>query len=124
MPDSLKAVSMFASPAFAQAAGAAAPSGVASLLQFVPYIAIFAIFYVLMIRPQQKRAAEHRAMIDAVKKGDEVVTGGGLVGKVVRVMDAEVEIELAPQLKVKAIKATLADVRNRTAPVAANDVKG
>jgi preprotein translocase subunit YajC len=115
---------MFASPAFAQAAGAAAPSGVASLLQFVPYIAIFAIFYVLMIRPQQKRAAEHRAMIDAVKKGDEVVTGGGLVGKVVRVMDAEVEIELAPQLKVKAIKATLADVRNRTAPVAANDVKG
>jgi len=123
-PDSLKAAFMFASPAYAQAAAGAAPAGMVGLLQFVPYIAIFAIFWFLMIRPQQQRAAEHRAMIDAVKKGDEVVTGGGLVGKVVRVMDSEVEIELAPQLKVKAVKATLADVRNRTAPVAANDVKG
>jgi preprotein translocase subunit YajC len=114
---------MFASPAYAQAAGTAASSGTAALLSFVPYIAIFAIFYVLMIRPQQRRAAEHRAMIEAVKKGDEVVTGGGLIGRVTRVMDGEVEVELAPQLKVKALKSTLADVRNRT-PVAANDAKG
>ncbi len=117
---------MFESPAFAQAAGGAAgaPAGAVGLIAFVPYIAIFAIFYFLMIRPQQQRAKAHRALIEAVKKGDEVVTGGGLVGKVVRVMDGEVEIELAPQVKVRALKATLADVRNRTLPPAANDVKG
>jgi preprotein translocase subunit YajC len=113
---------MFASPAFAQAAAGAGPAGgVAGLIAFVPYVAIFAIFYFLMIRPQQQRAKAHRAMIDAVKKGDEVVTGGGLIGKVVRVMDAEVEVELGPQIKVKALKSTLADVRNRTLPAAAND---
>lgn len=115
---------MFATPAFAQAAaGGPANAGVAGLLQFLPYLAIFAIFYFLMIRPQQQRAKAHRAMIDAVKKGDEVVTGGGLVGKVVRVMDAEVEVELAPNVKVKALKSTLADVRNRVL-AAANDAKG
>jgi preprotein translocase subunit YajC len=114
---------MFESPAFAQAATAAAPGGgaVAGLIAFAPYIAIFAIFYFLMIRPQQQRAKAHRAMLDAVQKGDEVVTGGGLIGKVVRVMDAEVEVELAPTVKVKALKSMLADVRNRTAPTAAND---
>ena len=114
---------MFASPAYAQAAGAA-PAGAAGLIAFAPYLAIFAIFYFLMIRPQQQRVKAHRAMIDAVKKGDEVVTGGGLIGKVVRVMDAEVEVELAPALKVRALKSTLSDVRGRgVAVAAANDVK-
>jgi preprotein translocase subunit YajC len=111
---------MFATPALAQAAGGAG-AATAGLIAFVPYLAIFVIFYFLMIRPQQQRAKQHRAMIDAVKKGDEIVTGGGLVGKVTRVMDGEVEIELAPQMKVRALKSTLADVRNRTAPIAAND---
>ncbi len=111
---------MFASPAFAQAATGAG-AGAAGLIAFVPYLAIFAIFYFLMIRPQQQRAKAHRNMIDAVKKGDEVVTGGGLVGKVVRVMDGEVEIELAPQVKVRALKSTLGDVRVRGVAVAAND---
>ena len=69
---------MFASPAFAQTAGAS--GGAAAFIQFVPLIAIFVIFYFLMIRPQQKRVKAHRAMIDAVKKGDEVVTAGGLLG--------------------------------------------
>ncbi len=111
---------MFATPAYAQAAGGAG-GATAGLIAFVPYLAIFAIFYFLMIRPQQQRARQHREMIDAVKKGDEVVTGGGLIGKVSRVTDGEVEIELAPQLKVRALKSTLADIRNRTAPLAAND---
>lgn len=115
---------MFASPAYAQAAAAAPGGATAGLIAFVPYIAIFAIFYFLMIRPQQQRAKAHRAMIDAVKKGDEVVTGGGLVGKVLKVMDGECEIELSPTVKVRALKSTLADVRNRTAPAAANDAKG
>ena len=113
---------MFASPAHAQAAGGAG-GATASLIAFVPYIAIFAIFYFLMIRPQQQRAKAHRAMIDAVKKGDTVVTGGGIIGKVVRVEDAEVEVEVAPTVKLRVLKATLSDVRDRALPVAANDAK-
>jgi preprotein translocase subunit YajC len=110
---------MFASPAYAQAAAGPA-SGTASLIAFVPYIAIFAIFYFLMIRPQQQRAKAHRAMIDAVKKGDTV---GGIIGKVSRVDGDEVEVEAGPAVKFRVLKATLADVRDRTAPVAANDAK-
>jgi preprotein translocase subunit YajC len=115
---------MFASPAFAQAAGTGAGSATAGLIAFVPYIAIFAIFYFLMIRPQQQRAKAHRAMIDAVKKGDEVVTGGGIVGKVVRVMDGEVEIDAGNNVKFRVLKGTLSDVRDRAVPAAANDLKG
>ncbi len=115
---------MFASPAFAQAAGTGAGSATAGLIAFVPYIAIFAIVYFLMIRPQQQRAKAHRAMIDAVKKGDEVVTGGGIVGKVVRVMDGEVEIDAGNNVKFRVLKGTLSDVRDRAVPAAANDLKG
>lgn len=115
---------MFSSPAYAQAAAAGAGGTAAGLLAFVPYVAIFAIFYFLMIRPQQQRAKAHRAMIDAVKKGDSVVTGGGILGKVLRVDGDEVEIEASPTVKLRVLKATLADVRDRNAPVAANDSKG
>ena len=115
---------MFASPAFAQAAGTGAGSATAGLIAFVPYVAIFAIFYFLMIRPQQQRAQAHRAMIDAVKKGDEVVTGGGIVGKVVRVTDGEVEIDAGNNVKFRVLKGTLSDVRDRAVPAAANDLKG
>lgn len=85
----------------------------AAFIQFVPLVLIFVIFYFLMIRPQQRRMKEHRAMIDATKKGDTVVTGGGLVGRVTRATDGdpEIEIELAPNVRVKALKATLQDVR-------------
>ncbi len=108
---------MFISPAYAQTA--AGPSGGQSaLLQFLPLVFIFVIFYFLMIRPQQRRLKEHRAMIDAVKKGDTVVTGGGLIGRVSRVQDAEVEVELAPNVKVRVLKSTLSSVG---APTAAND---
>ena len=118
-----KAHFMFASPAYAQAA-AGAGGTTASLLAFVPYIAIFAIFYFLMIRPQQQRAKAPRAMIDAVKKGDNVVTGGGIIGKVTRVDDnGEIEVEVAPGMKLRVLKGTLSDVRDRAAPVAANDGK-
>ncbi len=113
---------MFETPAFAQAAAGAAPSsGVAGLVAFLPYVAIFAIFYFLMIRPQQQRLKAHRAMVDAVKRGDEVVTGGGIIGKVVRVQDGEVEVEAAPGVKLRVLKSTLADVRTKGSPVAAND---
>jgi len=117
---------MFATPAFAQATGNGALAGgaagaAAGLFAFLPYIAIFAIFYVLMIRPQQQRAKAHRDLIDGVKKGDEVVTGGGIIGKVVRVADSEVDVEVATGVKLRVVKSTLADVRDRTLPAAAND---
>ena len=116
---------MFETPAFAQSAiGPAA--GSAGLIAFVPYVAIFAIFYFLMIRPQQRRAKQHRELVGAAQKGDTVVTAGGLIGKIVRVMDTdgEVEIEIAPNVKVRVVKATLSDVRNAKLPAAANDAKG
>lgn len=111
---------MFSSPAYAQAAGGAG-GGQSALLQFLPLVFIFVIFYVLMIRPQQKRLKEHRAMIDAVKKGDVVVTGGGLIGKVTKVSDTEVEVELAPAVKVRTVKGTLTEVRPAGGLTPAND---
>ena len=112
---------MFASPAYAQAAGAAAPGGAAVFMQMVPLVLIFVVFYFLLIRPQQKRMKEQRATIDAVKKGDQVVTGGGLIGRVTRVEDTEVEIEIATNVKVRAVKSTLADVRPAGGAKPAND---
>ncbi len=113
---------MFASPAYAQAAGAT-PGGLAAFAQFVPLVAIFVIFYFLMIRPQQKRMKDHRAMLDSVKQGDEVVTGGGLIGKVVRIKDDELEVEVAPTVKLRVVKGTLSEVRTKKLPAAANDGK-
>jgi preprotein translocase subunit YajC len=114
---------MFISPAFAQAAPAAsAGSGAAGLFSSIlPLILIFAVFYFLLIRPQQKAAKTHRAKLAAVKKGDQVVTGGGLVGKVVRVDDIYVDIDLGTNMKVKAVKATLSDVIDPMTAAPAND---
>ncbi|MCV2448049.1 MULTISPECIES: preprotein translocase subunit YajC [Paracoccus] len=109
---------MFVTPAFAQAAGA--PSAGASIASFAPLILIFVIMYFLMIRPQQKRMKEHRAMVEALKKGDEVVTQGGLVGKVTAVRDTELEVEIAPGVKVRVIRSTVTGLVNRTQPAAAN----
>jgi preprotein translocase subunit YajC len=111
---------MWSSSAYAQTAGGA--GGAAAYAQFLPLLALLAIFYFFLIRPQQKRAKEQRAMIDAVKRGDTVVTSGGMIGKVTKVEETEVEVELAPNVKVKVIKSTLADVRNRTG-TPANDVE-
>lgn len=104
---------MFVTPAYAQAAGGS--SALAGLGSFVPLILIFVIMYFLMIRPQQKRMKEHRAMVEALKKGDEVVTQGGLVGKVVSVRDNEADVEIAPGVKVRVIRSTITGVVNRTA---------
>ena len=109
---------MFVTPAYAQAAAPA--GGAAGLASFLPLILIFVIMYFLMIRPQQKRAKEHRALVEALKKGDEVVTQGGLVGKVTAVRDQELEVEIAPGVKVRVIRATVTGLVNRTQPAAAN----
>ena len=99
---------------------AAAPSGGAALfVQLAPLLFVFIIFYVLMIRPQQRRVKEHQATIDAVQKGDEVVTGGGLRGKVTKVADDEVEVEIAQGVKVRVVKSTLSHVLGKSKP--AND---
>lgn len=111
---------MFISPAFAQTAGGQA-SGAGVLVQMAPLVLIFVVFYFLLIRPQQKKMKEHKAKIDSVKKGDQVVTGGGLVGKVARVDDVYADIELAPGMKVKAVKATLTDVIDPATAKPAND---
>lgn len=87
----------------------------------MPLVLIFAVFYFLLIRPQQKRMKEHQAKIGAVQKNDEVVTGGGLVGKATKVDDEYVEVELAKGLRVKAVKATLSDVVPRGSGKPAND---
>jgi preprotein translocase subunit YajC len=102
---------MFATPA--HAAGAATQSGTAGLISFLPLILIFIAFYFLMIRPQSKRMKELRSAVDAVKKGDEVTTAGGIVGKVTRVEDQIVEVEIANGVKVKVVKSTLAGVAAR-----------
>jgi len=93
------------------AASSAQPGGAASMLVGIaPWLLIFVIFYVLLIRPQQKRAKEHQAELASVKKGDEVITGGGLRGRVTKVSEGEVEVEIAQGVKVRAIKSTLSQV--------------
>src|SRR5438309_11240541 len=93
----------------------ASPAGTSSgtmgaLLTFLPWVAIFGIFYVLMIRPQQQRVKQHQAAIAAVKKGDEVVTGGGIRGRVTKVSDDEAEVEIAQGVKIRVIKSTISQV--------------
>jgi preprotein translocase subunit YajC len=114
---------MFATPAYAQAAGSAAASGGATafFVQMMPLVLIFVIFWFLLIRPQQQRMKQHRAMIEAVKKGDSVVTGGGLMGKVTKVDGDTVEVEIATGVKVKAVKSTLTDVTPLGGSKPAND---
>lgn len=109
-------VVLAASPAYAQAAGQQAGGGYSFLIMLV---AMFAIFYFFLIRPQQKRQKEHKAMIEAVRRGDIVVTSGGMIGKVTKVIDEnEVQVELADNVRVRVIKSTLADVRGKGEPAA------
>lgn len=85
--------------------------------QFVPLILIFAIMYFLLIRPQQKKVKEHAAMVAGLRRGDQVVTQGGLIGKVVKVKDdGEIEVELAENVKVRVIQSTIATVVSKTEP--------
>ncbi|MFW6412536.1 MAG: preprotein translocase subunit YajC [Oceanicaulis sp.] len=91
------------------------------LIQLAPFLLIFVVFYFLLIRPQQQRMKKHREMIDNLRRGDEVITQGGIVGKITRIADADVSVEIAEGVRVKVIKGTIAEVRTRTEP--ANDTK-
>lgn len=107
---------MFITPAYAQAAGGAA--SLASSL--IPFVLIFGIMWLLLIRPQQKKAKEHRAMIENLRRGDHVITAGGLIGKVAKVKeDGEVEIEIADGVKVRVVRATISNVISKTDPATA-----
>lgn len=110
-------------PLFASPAWAAAPAGgmgpiVGQLLFFVPLILIF---YFLLIRPQQQQRKRHQEMIAAIKRGDMVVTSGGLIGKVTKAADDELTVELAEGVRVRVRRAYISDVPEKSAPVAAND---
>ena len=108
---------MLITPAYAQAA---APGGSDFLLQLAPLFVIVAIFYFLFIRPQQKRVKAHQEMVRNLRRGDTVVTSGGLIGKVTKLIsDTEVEIELAEGMKVRAVRATIGEVRVKGEPVEA-----
>jgi preprotein translocase subunit YajC len=97
---------MLISPAFAQSAGGSAGIG-----QLLPFLLIFVVFYFFLIRPQQRRAKEHKAMIAAIKRGDKIVTSGGITGVVTKAVDGQdtVEVEIAKDVKVNVMRSMIAD---------------
>jgi preprotein translocase subunit YajC len=116
---------MFVTPALAQDAGAAAAPSMGAgdlLVQFAPILLLVVIFWLLIFRPQQKRAKQHQEMLQAISRGDTVVTTGGLVGKVTKAVAGEdLEVEIAQGTRVKVTRGGVADVRSKSTPV--NDNK-
>lgn len=104
---------MLISPAYAQDAG----GGGGEMLQLLPLVLIFVVFYFLLIRPQQKKVKAHRQLVDKLRRGDRVVTGGGLIGSVTKVTsDTEVQIEIAENVRVKVVRQTIQDVLSKSEP--------
>jgi preprotein translocase subunit YajC len=109
---------MFTTEAFAQSAGgisAAGPAG--ALIQFAPIVVIFVIMYLLILRPQQQKQRALREMVSNLRRGDTVVTGGGLIGKIAKVDDTEVQVELAEGVRVKVVRSSITEVRVKGEPV-------
>ena len=108
---------MLISPAYAQGAS----GGGDFFIQLVPILLMFVIFYLLLLRPQQQKAKQHREMVTNLRRGDTVVTSGGIIGKVTKVRDDnEIEVEIADNTRVRVVKATVAEVRARGEPVKEN----
>lgn len=99
---------MFISNAYAQTS--AAPSGAAGMMQFLPLVLMFVVLYFIMIRPQMKRQKEHRAMIDALAKGDEVVIGGGVIGRVAKMGDSVLHVEVAKDVEIQVQRSSVVQV--------------
>jgi preprotein translocase subunit YajC len=116
---------IFPTPAYAQAAGGAAAGGgtEALLMNLLPLVMILVVFYFLLIRPQQKRLKAHQERISGIRRGDTVVTSGGIIGKVTKVAEDEVTVEIAPNVAVRVIKGTIGEIRGKGEPVVANDTK-
>jgi preprotein translocase subunit YajC len=107
---------MFISEALAQAAGdASAGGGMAGLMQLAPLLLIFVVFYFLLIRPQQKKVKQHQAMTQALKRGDKVVTSGGILGVITKAVDGdgELEVEIAQGVKVRMLRSAVSDIATR-----------
>ncbi len=110
----MHALLLISSAAAQEGAAAPAPNPLTSL---IPFVLIFVVFYFLIIRPQQNARKKHQSMVEAVKRGDEVVTAGGLLGKVTKAGDGpEVTVKLAEGVEVQVVKATLTDVRGKDKP--------
>ena len=110
----------FITPAYAQAAGGA-PGGADMLMQMAPFGIILVIMYFLILRPQQQRAKSHQDMVANIRRGDTVVSNGGLIGKVTKVVDnSEIEIEIAANVRVRQSRAAIAEVRAKGEPVKDN----
>ena len=115
---------LVAPSAHAQAAGGLGGGNLQDMLiQFLPLIGLVVLFYFLMIRPQQQRMKQHQAQISSIKRGDNVVLSSGVIGKIVRVEDAEVGLEIATGVTVKVKKSMISEVQARGTPAPANDAK-
>jgi preprotein translocase subunit YajC len=115
---------LVATSAHAQAAGGLGGGNLQDMaIQFLPLIGLVALFYFLMIRPQQQRMKQHQASISSIKRGDSVVLSSGVIGKIVRVEDAEVGVEIATGVTVKVKKSMISEVQSRGTPAPANDAK-
>ncbi len=107
---------MFVSTAYAQTAAPAA-GGADMIVQFLPLILIFVVFYFLLIRPQQKKMKEHKSMLEAIRRGDRVVTGGGIIGTVTKVgPEDELQVEIAENVRVRVMRATVNIVLSKSEP--------
>ncbi|WP_062016790.1 preprotein translocase subunit YajC [Aureimonas sp. AU4] len=111
---------MFVTPAFAQTATAAGgPESI--LISVLPFVAVFAIMYFLIIRPQRAAAKRRDEMLKNIRRGDTIITGGGIVAKVTKVMDnGELEVQISEQTKIRVLQSMVADVRVKGEPTAAN----
>lgn len=110
---------MFVSPAYAQAAPAAPGFDLISLL---PLVLIFVVFYFLLIRPQQKKVKEHKALVAGLRRGDRIVTSGGIIGLVTKVVsDTELQVEIAPDVRVRVVRSMVTDVLSKAAPADAEE---
>jgi len=106
---------MFITPAYAQAA--AGPGANDMLMSLLPFVLIFVIMYFLILRPQQRKVKQHNEMVKGIRRGDTVVTSGGLVGKVSRVIDdGEIELQVGDNVKVRQLRSMIADVRAKGEP--------
>ena len=109
---------MFITSAFAQVSGASPLGSSDMLIQFAPFVVIFAIMYFLILRPQQQRAKAAREMVQSARRGDVVVTSGGLIGKITKSTDeAEGELEIAPNVRVRLARSGITEVRSKGEPV-------
>jgi preprotein translocase subunit YajC len=109
---------MFSTPAFAQATGGGGLGGSDMLVQFLPFVLIFVIMYFLIIRPQRNKQKQHQELIANVRRGDTVVTTGGLIGKVAKVVDeGELQLDLAEGVRVRVVRGMISEVRAKGEPV-------